>query len=68
MIATFWPLAGVLLDRPPPGIAGRAASRWRVFAAMIAASFVAVGQQYNPARLDLPAAFLVAAEPRTPGR
>jgi hypothetical protein len=58
MIAAFWPLLGVLLDRRQRGTAGGAAPPVIMFAGMIAASFVGIGQQYNPGRLALPAAFL----------
>ena len=58
LIAAFWPLLGVLLDRRQRGIAGAAPTTVPMFAIMIAASFVGVGQQYNPGRLALPAAFL----------
>jgi hypothetical protein len=58
MIAAFWPLLGVLLDRRQRGTPGGAAPPVTMFAVMIAASFVGIGQQYNPGRLALPAAFL----------
>jgi len=40
-----------------PGLAISATAA-PMFAVMVAASFVATGRQYNPGRLDLPAAFL----------
>lgn len=52
MIASFWPLAGVLLDWRRRGIEGPVAKPVLAFSAMVAASFAAVGVQYNPARLD----------------
>jgi hypothetical protein len=58
MIAAFWPLLGVLIDRERRGTPSAAATPLMIFAIIIAASFVAVGQQYNPGRLDLPSAFL----------
>ena len=58
LIAAFWPLLGVLLDRRQRGTSGDAAMPVAVFTIMIVASFIGVGQHYNPGRLDLPAAFL----------
>jgi hypothetical protein len=52
MIASFWPLCGVLLDWRRRGVEGRVAKPILAFAAMVALSFAAVGVQYNPARLD----------------
>jgi hypothetical protein len=56
MIASFWPLIGAMYRRRDP--ASRPAATMAAFAAMTAASFVGLAHQYNPGRLDLPAAFL----------
>jgi hypothetical protein len=61
MIAAFWPLIGVMLHRS--STVGRPAVTMLAIAAMIAASFVGIGQQYNPGRLALPAAFLSPPSP-----
>lgn len=62
MIASFWPLVGVLLfdRRGSSSASGRPVVPVAAFAAMIAASFVGIAHQYNPGALDLPAAFLAA--------
>jgi hypothetical protein len=57
MIAAFWPLVGVLFERRRRG-AGTPAVPILAFSAMIAASFVAIGEQYNPGRFDLARGFL----------
>jgi hypothetical protein len=53
MIASFWPLLGVLIERRRRGVAGGAAIPVLAFSAMLVASFAAVGQQYNPGELAL---------------
>jgi hypothetical protein len=58
MIAAFWPLLGVWLDRRRRGIQGTAAVPVLVFAAMIAGSFAAVPRQYNPGGLGFPASLV----------
>jgi hypothetical protein len=64
MIASFWPLVGVLLPgarTQPHKYDAAAAGPWipvLAFAAMVAASFTAVGYQYNPGGLSFPKAFL----------
>ncbi len=63
MIASCWPLVGVLLDWRRRGIEGRAAPAVLSFAAMTAASFVALTQQYNPGQVDLATGFLVPPAP-----
>ncbi|HTT78648.1 MAG TPA: hypothetical protein VMF86_03120 [Stellaceae bacterium] len=56
MIASFWPLFAVVYRAR--AAARRPAATMAAFAAMVAASFVGIGHQYNPGRLALPAAFL----------
>ncbi len=58
MIASFWPLVGVLIDRQRRAVEGSAAGPLAGFSLMIAASFAALSGQYNPARVDLRDAFL----------
>ena len=48
MIASFWPLVGVLLDRRLPECRKSAVISVLAFSAMIAGSFTAVSRQYNP--------------------
>jgi hypothetical protein len=56
MIASFWPLVAVIYRAP--AAPRRPVATMAAFAAMIAASFIGIGHQYNPGRLALPAAFL----------
>ncbi len=56
MIASFWPLVAVIYRGG--AAASRALATMAGFTAMIAASFVGIGHQYNPGRLALPSAFL----------
>lgn len=58
MLASFWPLVGVLFDWRRRGAAAETAVPVLAFAAMVAVSFAGVAQQYNPGRLDLAKAFL----------
>jgi len=58
MIAAFWPLLGVLLERRRRAIHETSAVPVLAFAAMIAGSFVAVPRQYNPGGLDFPASLV----------
>jgi hypothetical protein len=58
MIAAFWPLLGVLLDRRRRAVHETAAVPVLAFAAMIAGSFVAVPWQYNPGGLEFPASLV----------
>ena len=58
MIAAFWPLIGVLLDRRRRAAQETAAVPMLVFAAMLAGSFAAVPRQYNPGGLQFPASFV----------
>src|SRR5262249_43871622 len=58
MIAAFWPLLGVVYGQRTGIKRGPAALSALGFAAMIAASFTALGYQHNPGGLSLPAAFL----------
>jgi hypothetical protein len=57
MIASFWPLLGVLLEWRRRGVEGRTAAPMLAFAAMIAVSFTAVSWQLNPGGLELPGDF-----------
>ena len=58
MIAAFWPLLGVLQAQHPGASAASPAVSILAFAAMIAASFTALGHQHNPGGIALPTAFL----------
>lgn len=58
MVASFWPLAAVLLAPPLPKWRNSATLSVLAFSAMIAGSFAAVSRQANPGQLDLPAGFL----------
>lgn len=63
MIASFWPLVGVLIERrrrAAPAVSGPrdAALPVLAFVAMTLATFAAIGQQHNPGRLYLAQAFL----------
>jgi hypothetical protein len=58
MIASFWPLIGVLLEERVRGSQAPAALSVLAFTAMIAGSWTAVAYQANPGRIDLPAGFL----------
>jgi hypothetical protein len=60
MIASFWPLIGVLLEERVRGSQAPAALSVLAFTAMIAGSWTAVAYQANPGRIDLPAGFLSA--------
>lgn len=57
MIASFWPLIGVLAGEPrrEQSVTGFAVL---AYAAMIIGSFALLGRQANPGRIELPAAFL----------
>jgi hypothetical protein len=58
MIASFWPLLGVLLDRRDEERPNRALIAIAGFAAMIAGSFAAFDHHANPGKLELPADFV----------
>jgi uncharacterized membrane protein len=58
MIAAFWPLLGVLLDRRRRAVQGTATVPVLVFAVMIYASFASVPRQYNPGGLEFPASLV----------
>ena len=58
MIASFWPLAGVAVDRRLWKCRKSATVAMLAFSAMIAGSFCAVSRQYNPGHLELPASLL----------
>jgi len=60
LIASFWPLIGVLLDGRLRECRKSAAVSVIAFSAMIAGSFTAVSRQYNPGHLELLASFLAA--------
>jgi hypothetical protein len=58
MIASFWPLVGVLFDRRLPECRKSAVISVLAFSTMIAGSFTAVFRQYNLGHLELPASLL----------
>jgi hypothetical protein len=58
MIASFWPLIGVLVDQRLRGSQAPAALSVLAFGAMIAGSWTAIPYQANPGRIELPAGFL----------
>ena len=58
MIASFWPLAAVLLEQQRRERHKSATVSVLAFSAMIASSFTAVSRQYDPGHLELPASFL----------
>jgi hypothetical protein len=58
MIASFWPLIGVLVDERVRGGQAPAILSVLAFAAMIAGSWTAIPYQANPGRIELPAGFL----------
>ena len=53
LVASFWPLVGVVLARRPAATREPVAVPVLAFAAMVAASFAAVPQQANPGHIDL---------------
>ncbi len=57
LIASFWPLVGVVLARRPEATRQPAAAPVLAFAVMIAGSFTALPQQANPGHIALPQAF-----------
>jgi hypothetical protein len=57
MIASFWPLVGVLLDWRLRDDRKPAAVSILAFSAIIASSFTALSRQANPGHLELPASF-----------
>jgi len=57
MIASFWPLAGALLEPRLRGCRSSAVVSVLAFSAMIAGSFTALSRQANPGHLELPASF-----------
>ena len=62
LIASFWPLLGVLLDRRRGDATGDATGRdtgpLLAFCAMIAVSFAGLARQHNPGQFELPRDFL----------
>lgn len=60
MIASFWPLIGVLLDWRRRGCQGSNAVPVLAFSAIVAGSFTALSHQYDPGHLKLPESFLLA--------
>ena len=58
MIASFWPLAGVVLGWRFEDAYKSTALAVLAFSAMIAGSFAALSRQYNPGHLELPASLL----------
>src|SRR5205085_2865809 len=57
LIASFWPLVGVFAERRERAPTGAAVPAVLGFAAMVAASFTALGHQANPGHIELPAGF-----------
>lgn len=57
LIASFWPLVGVVLARSPGTTRKPVAGPVLAFAAMVAASFTALPQQPNLGRIDVPQGF-----------
>jgi hypothetical protein len=58
MIASFWPLAGALLERRLWEYRRSAVVSVLAFSAMIAGSFTALSRQADPGHLELPKSFL----------
>lgn len=57
LIASFWPLVGIVLVRRPGATRKPVTAPVLAFVAMIAGSFAALPQQANPGHIDLPRAF-----------
>src|SRR5437764_480098 len=57
LIASFWPLVAVLVERRGRALPSGALPAVLGFAAMIGASFTALGYQANPGHIELPAGF-----------
>ena len=57
LIASFWPLVAVLVERRERALPSGALPAVLGFAAMIGASFTALGYQANPGHIELPAGF-----------
>ena len=57
LVASFWPLAGIVVARRAAAPRNPVAAPVLVFAAMLAGSFTALPQQHNPGHIDLPRAF-----------
>src|SRR6266576_2507316 len=57
LIASFWPLVAVLVERRGRALPSGALPAVFGFAAMIGASFTALGYQANPGHIELPAGF-----------
>jgi hypothetical protein len=57
LIASFWPLLAVLAERRQRAVPSAAVPTVLGFAAMIGASFTALGYQANPGHMALPAGF-----------
>lgn len=60
IIAMFWPLLGVLLQRYRRGCSGTLREPVVGFLVLVAASFVGVNLQQNPGKIDLPTSFVLA--------